>query len=98
MALAEIACDTRCLVVGSGVTGQAHLKAVNALLSGRCAGFGKSEKNRSAVRELGTPFFSVSLEQAVCEFQPTHAIDPRASPPLAMPAISSASTNRWHVH
>lgn len=67
--------QARCLVVGAGEMGRAHVKAVSALLPGRVAAWAPSERNRRLVEEAGAVFFAGgSLEDSVAVFSPSHAI------------------------
>lgn len=54
--------------------GRHHLDALRELLPGGCAAYAGSEKNRRAVEQLGSPFFSGDLRRVVAEFRPSHAI------------------------
>lgn len=66
--------NTRCLVVGAGGMGQAHLAALNDLIPGGCAALATSERNAAAVREIGAEFFSNGIADAISRFNPTHAV------------------------
>lgn len=65
----------RCLVVGSGPTGQAHLAAAAELIGiERCATYAPSRRHEAAIRQMGVNFLTDSLEQVVAKFSPSHAV------------------------
>jgi predicted dehydrogenase len=65
---------TRCLVIGVGKMGVAHLQALAALSTEALAGWAPSERRRQTVEALGAQFFNGSLEAALKIFLPTHVI------------------------
>lgn len=65
---------TKCLVVGSGLMGQAHLKVGQSLLGDNVACFAPSSRNQKAIESMGVSFFSGSLSSAIESFAPTHFI------------------------
>lgn len=83
---------TRCLVIGTGKMGAAHLQALAALRPEALAGWAPSERRRETVEALGAQFFHGSLETALDVFLPTHVIV--ASPvetltPISLKVISA---------
>lgn len=82
----------RCLVIGVGKMGLAHLQALAALGPDALAGWAPSDRRKESVESTGARFFSGALEAALDSFQPTHLVV--ASPvetltPIALLAISS---------
>lgn len=65
---------TRCLVIGAGKMGAAHLQALAALRPEALAGWAPSERRRETVEALGARFFHGSLEPALDVFLPTHVV------------------------
>ncbi len=65
---------SRCLVIGAGEMGQAHLKVLQQLIPGRCAAFAKSERNRRRIEEMRGIFFTGLIEDAIAAFSPTHVV------------------------
>ena len=78
--------SVRCLVIGTGKMGSAHLRALAALAPDALAGWAPSERRREAAELAGASFFHGSLAAALNTFQPTHAIV--ASPVETLTAIS----------
>jgi predicted dehydrogenase len=76
----------RCLVIGVGKMGSAHLQVLAALNPDALAGWAPSERRREAVESVGAGFFHGSLDAALDEFQPTHVIV--ASPVETLAPIS----------
>lgn len=71
----EIDGHVRCIVFGAGEMGQAHIKALTALLPGRVAAWAPTERNRALVEEAGAVFYHGSEpEDALAAFSPTHAV------------------------
>ena len=68
------ASNARCLVLGAGEMGRAHLKVLASLIPGRCAAYAPSARNREAVLACGAQFFTGALADAVRAFAPTHGI------------------------
>jgi predicted dehydrogenase len=64
----------RCLVIGAGKMGIAHLQSLQELIPGGFSAFAPSDRNRSAVERTGATFLSGSLNEALRAFQPTHVI------------------------
>lgn len=77
---------TRCLVIGAGKMGAAHLQALAALRPEALAAWAPSERRRETVEALGAQFFHGSLETALDVFLPTHVIV--ASPVETLTPIS----------
>jgi hypothetical protein len=78
--------QTRCLVIGAGKMGAAHLQALAALGPEALAGWAPSERRRGAVEALGVKFLHGCLETALEVFLPTHVIV--ASPIETLTAVS----------
>lgn len=76
----------RCLVIGVGKMGSAHLQALAALKPDALAGWAPSDRRRLAADAVGANFFHGPLEEALDAFQPTHAIV--ASPVETLTPIS----------
>jgi predicted dehydrogenase len=66
--------DCRCLVVGAGEMGRAHIAVLRALDTGAIEALAPSERNRAAVEALGAGFSAAPLADAVARFRPTHAV------------------------
>lgn len=64
----------RCLVIGVGKMGLAHLQALAALEPDALAGWAPSERRREGVEATGAKFLHGALESALSAFQPTHAV------------------------
>ena len=82
----------RCLVIGVGKMGLAHLQVLAALKPAAFAGWAPSERHRSSVEDVGAEFLIGNLGHAVNAFGPTHVII--ASPvetlaPIALEVIFS---------
>lgn len=78
--------SVRCLVVGAGKMGSAHLQALAAIAPGALAGWAPSERRRAAADSVGAGFYHGSLEAALDGFQPTHVVV--ASPVETLAPIS----------
>ena len=76
----------RCLVIGAGKMGSAHLLALAALKPDALAGWAPSERRREAAESVGALFFHGPLEAALEAFQPTHVVV--ASPVETLTPIS----------
>lgn len=86
----------RCLVVGVGKMGLAHLQALVALQPDAVAGWAPSDRRRASVETAGARFLQGSLDDAFAGFAPTHLII--ASPvetlaPIAMQAMTAGVRN-----
>lgn len=64
----------RCLVIGAGKMGSAHLQALAALEPDALAGWAPSERRREATEAIGARFFHGPLEAALDALQPTHVV------------------------
>ncbi len=64
----------RCLVIGVGKMGLAHLRVLAALKPAAFAGWAPSERHRISVEDVGAEFLIGNLEQALDAFSPTHVI------------------------
>lgn len=69
-----LASNTRCLVIGAGEMGRAHVAVLKALGAGDIHVFAASERNRKAVEELEVGFSHGDLDAAIARAKPTHAI------------------------
>jgi predicted dehydrogenase len=76
----------RCLVIGAGKMGSAHLQALVALEPDALAGWAPSERRREAAESVGAGFFHGPLDAALDAFQPTHVVV--ASPVETLTPIS----------
>lgn len=76
----------RCLVVGAGKMGLAHLQALAALKPDALAGWAPSERRRGATESVGAEFYHGPLDAALDTFQPTHVVV--ASPVETLTPIS----------
>lgn len=76
----------RCLVVGTGKMGLAHLQALAALEPSALAGWAPSERRRDAAESVGAAFFHGPLQATLDVFQPTHVVV--ASPVETLTPIS----------
>lgn len=76
----------RCLVIGAGKMGSAHLQALAALGPDALAGWAPSERRRDAVEAVAARFFCGPLDAALDAFQPTHVVV--ASPVETLTPIS----------
>lgn len=76
----------RCLVIGAGKMGSAHLQALAALEPDALAGWAPSERRREAAASAGAGFFHGPLDAALDAFQPTHVVV--ASPVETLTPIS----------
>lgn len=76
----------RCLVIGAGKMGSAHLQALAALEPDVLAGWAPSERRREAAESVGAGFFYGPLDAALDAFQPTHVVV--ASPVETLTPIS----------
>jgi len=76
----------RCLVVGMGKMGSAHLQALAALEPDALAGWAPSERRREAAESVGAGFFHGPLDATLDAFQPTHVVV--ASPVETLTPIS----------
>lgn len=88
--------SVRCLVVGAGKMGSAHLQVVAALRPDALAGWAPSERRRQTVEALGAQFLHGSLEMALDVFLPTHVIV--ASPIETLTPISLKVISRGVRH
>jgi predicted dehydrogenase len=66
--------ESRCLVIGAGEMGRAHVSALKALKIGDIHVFGISERNRAAVEALDVAFLHGDLDAAIARSHATHAI------------------------
>lgn len=66
--------DVRCLVVGAGEMGRAHIAVLRHLGAGALHVFAASERNRRAVEALSVGFSHGDMDAAVANFGPTHSI------------------------
>ncbi len=66
--------DCRCLVVGAGEMGQAHVAALKGLGVAQVAAFAPSRRNAAAITALGAEFFSGDFGEALEAFSPTHGL------------------------
>ena len=64
----------RCLVVGAGKMGAAHLQALAALEPNALAGWTPSDRRREVVESAGAEFLHGSFELALDSFCPTHVV------------------------
>lgn len=64
----------RCLVVGVGKMGVAHLQALAYLEPDALAGWAPSDRRRQMVESAGAEFFHGPLELALDAFSPTHVV------------------------
>lgn len=78
--------SVRCLVIGTGKMGSAHLQALAALAPDALAAWAPSVRRRDAAELVGAKFFHGSLAVALNAFQPTHVIV--ASPVETLTLIS----------
>lgn len=78
--------SVRCLVIGAGKMGSAHLQALAALEPDALAGWAPSDRRREAADAVGAGFFHGSLDAALDAFQPTHVVV--ASPVETLTPIS----------
>jgi predicted dehydrogenase len=76
----------RCLVIGAGKMGSAHLQALAALEPDALAGWAPSGRRRDAAESVGAEFFHGLLCAALDAFQPTHVVV--ASPVETLTPIS----------
>lgn len=76
----------RCLVVGTGKMGAAHLQALSKLELDDIAAWAPSDLRSEAAISVGAQFFHGQLDKALNIFQPTHAIV--ASPVDTLTSIS----------
>lgn len=86
----------RCLVIGAGKMGSAHLQALAAFELNSLAAWAPSERRRDTVESVGARFFHGALDAALDAFQPTHVIV--ASPvetlaPISLKLISAGVRN-----
>lgn len=78
--------SVRCLVIGTGKMGSAHLQALAALAPDALAAWAPSMRRRDSAELVGAEFFHGSLAVALNAFQPTHVIV--ASPVETLTPIS----------
>ena len=64
----------RCLVIGAGKMGSAHLQALAALEPDALAGWAPSSRRRDAAESVGAGFFHGELRAALDAFQPSHVV------------------------
>lgn len=64
----------RCLVMGVGKMGLAHLQALAALGGGELAGWAPSERRRASVESTGAVFLKGNLDDILKGFAPTHVV------------------------
>lgn len=84
--------SVRCLVIGVGKMGLAHLQALAALRPDALAGWAPSDRRRESVEATGALFVQGTLDEALSAFDPTHVII--ASPvetlaPIAMKVMAA---------
>lgn len=66
--------EARCLVIGVGKMGLAHLQAFAALKPDALAGWAPSDRRREGVESTGAVFLSGTLDEALASFRPTHVV------------------------
>lgn len=66
--------SVRCLVIGTGKMGSAHLQALAALAPDALAAWAPSLRRRDAAESVGAEFFHGELSAALDCFQPTHVV------------------------
>lgn len=88
---------TRCLVLGVGKMGSAHLQALAALCPGALAGWAPSCAHRASVTAAGADFLGGSLESALRAFQPTHVIVATPAQTLTPTALTVLAAGVRHV-
>jgi predicted dehydrogenase len=66
--------SVRCLVIGTGKMGSAHLQALAALAPDALAAWAPSLRRRDAAESVGAQFFHGELSAALDCFQPTHVV------------------------
>ena len=84
--------SARCLVIGVGKMGLAHLRAISAIGTNALAGWAPSDRRRESVEGAGAEFFSGPLVEALESFRPSHVVI--ASPvetliPIALQVMTS---------
>ena len=79
--------DVRCLVIGTGKMGMAHLQVLAALKPTALCGFAPSDRRRAEVEALGVAFRSGALDRTLAAVAPTHVI--AAAPMEALPALTA---------
>lgn len=66
--------SVRCLVIGAGKMGAAHLQTMAALGPDALAGWAPSDRRRDAAESVGAGFFHGPLAAALDVFRPTHVV------------------------
>ncbi|MDA7546252.1 hypothetical protein N8870_05390 [Alphaproteobacteria bacterium] len=70
----------KCLLIGSGPMGLAHLKTLNKLDVDDIKIWAPTNRNKNKVEELGHELLNINLQKLILSFKPTHVI-------LAIPVL-----------
>lgn len=87
----------RCLVIGVGKMGLAHLQVLAALKPAALAGWAPSDKRRASVEGVGAAFLTGNLEHALKAFGATHVIIASPVETLASIALEVMSAGVRHI-
>jgi predicted dehydrogenase len=87
----------RCLVIGVGKMGLAHLQVLAALKPTALAGWAPSDKRRASVEGVGAEFLTGNLEHALKTFGATHVIIATPVETLAPIALQVMTAGVRHI-